>query len=239
MHSLFISDLHLSSTRPEINRVFHAFMHEIAPQAAALYVLGDLFEYWAGDSDLADPFNNEVCSAFAALSTSATKLYVMHGNRDFLMSQAFAHRCTAELLVDPTFINLYGTPTLLMHGDTLCSDDVQYQEFRTLVRSPDWQQTFLAQPLSARKTAIRKLREKSVQEKRGKTEMIMDVTESSVFQVLRDNNYPRLIHGHTHRPAKHVHDIDGHSCERWVLNDWYQQGGYLRCDDSGCQAMTL
>ncbi len=239
MHTLFISDLHLSHVRPEINRQFFTFMQDIASRADVLYVLGDLFEYWAGDDDLADPFNDRICAAFAKLRESNTKLFVMHGNRDFLMAETFAQRCGAELLADPTLVNLYGTSTLLMHGDTLCTDDVKYQAFRAQVRSADWQQSFLAQPLTARKATIEKLREESALEMRGKTAMIMDVAEPSVLQVLRDNNYPRLIHGHTHRPAMHLHHLNGHKCERWVLNDWYQRGGYLRCDDAGCRAIML
>jgi UDP-2,3-diacylglucosamine hydrolase len=239
MFSLFISDLHLASARPEINRVFHSFMTEIAPKAEALYVLGDLFEYWAGDDDLADPFNATICQELAGLKNSGAQLFVMHGNRDFLMAEKFANACSAKLFPDPTLVDLYGTPTLLMHGDTLCTDDVKYQAFRAQVRGERWQREFLAQPLSARKAAIEQLRETSVQETEEKTSMIMDVALPSVETSLRQYGYPRLIHGHTHRPAKHLHQLDGRDCERWVLNDWYQRGGYLHCDASGCRAVTL
>ena len=239
MISLFISDLHLSPVRPEINRVFFSFMEHVAPKADALYVLGDLFEYWAGDDDLIDPFNAEVCAAFAKLSQSNTKLLVMHGNRDFLMAEKFANVCSAQLLADPTLMDLYGTPTLLMHGDTLCTDDEKYQAFRSQVRSTTWQQAFLAQSLSARKAAIEELRETSKKEMKGKSEMIMDVSPVAVTEELRKNGFPRLIHGHTHRPAKHIHHIDGRDCERWVLTDWYSRGGYLKCDANGCEAIWL
>src|SRR5712691_6310024 len=156
--TLFISDLHLCVSRPHINRVFFTFMERIAAKAQVLYVLGDLFEYWAGDDDLEDTFNAQVISAFRNLTEQKVRLYIMHGNRDFLMGEAFAGACNAQLVPDPTLIDLYGIPTLLMHGDTLCTDDTAYQAFRIQVRNPAWQKTFLAQPLAERKTAIEKIR---------------------------------------------------------------------------------
>jgi len=237
--TLFISDLHLCVSRPHINRVFFIFMERIAAKAQALYVLGDLFEYWAGDDDLEDTFNAQVISAFRNLTEQKVALYIMHGNRDFLMGKVFAGACNAQLVPDPTLIDLYGTPTLLMHGDTLCTDDTAYQAFRTQVRNPAWQKTFLAQPLAERKTAIEKIRAQSEQEKGQKSEAIMDIAPVAVEKILREYHYPRLIHGHTHRPAKHLHQLDGKTCERWVLSDWYKHGEYLRCDKSGCSAIKL
>lgn len=237
--TLFISDLHLCVSRPHINRVFFTFMERIAPKAQALYVLGDLFEYWAGDDDLDDSFNAQVISAFRNLSGQQVPFYIIHGNRDFLIGGEFARVCNAKLLPDSSLIDLYGTPTLLMHGDTLCTDDTAYQAFRAQVRDPAWQKGFLSQPLSERKTTIEKLRAQSEQEKSQKPESIMDVAPATVDKVLREHHYPRLIHGHTHRPAKHVHVVDGKNCERWVLSDWYQHGEYLRCDEAGCSAIKL
>jgi UDP-2,3-diacylglucosamine hydrolase len=238
MHSIFISDLHLCPTRPAINRIFFDFLGGPAAQAEALYILGDLFEYWAGDDD-DDPFNASVAAALRELADRSVALHLMHGNRDFLIGDRFAAACRATLLPDPTLIDLYGTPTLLMHGDTLCSDDVGYQQFRAKVRAPRWQENFLAQPLATRKQIIAGLRAENAEEKKLKTEAIMDVTASTVEAVLREHGYPRLIHGHTHRPALHQHTVDGRSCARWVLADWYTSGSYLQCDAAGCRDIQL
>jgi UDP-2,3-diacylglucosamine hydrolase len=238
-HSIFISDLHLCPTRPAINKVFFDFLDGPAAQAAALYILGDLFEYWAGDDD-DDPFNASVIAGLRALADRGISLYLMYGNRDFLIGKRFIAASSAKLLPDPTLTDLYGTPTLLMHGDTLCTDDVDYQKFRTQVRSPVFQQTFLARPLGARKQEIAKLRTQSETSKKTKTVEIMDVTPTAVEAALRAYGYPpRLIHGHTHRPARHEHMVDGHRCERWVLADWYECGSYLRCDAVGCKSVDL
>ncbi|MBI2293119.1 MAG: UDP-2,3-diacylglucosamine diphosphatase [Betaproteobacteria bacterium] len=238
MHSIFVSDLHLCPTRPAINRIFLDFLRGPAARAEALYILGDLFEYWAGDDD-GDPFNASVLAALRELSGHGVTLYLMHGNRDFLIGGRFSAACGAQLLPDPTRIDLYGTPTLLMHGDTLCTDDVRYQDFRAKVRTPEWQQQFLSQPLASRKQIIAGLRAENAAEKKLKSEAIMDVTVATVEARLRDHGYPRLIHGHTHRPALHEHTVDGKRCERWVLADWYTSGSYLQCDAQGCRVVKL
>lgn len=238
-HSLFISDLHLCPTRPHITRLFERFLTETAPKADALYILGDLFEYWAGDDDLIDPFNLHIVRALRAAADRGTRIHVMHGNRDFLLGGAFVAEAGAALLPDPSVVNLHGAPTLLMHGDTLCTDDRDYQRFRSMVRDPQWQADFLARPLAARKTTIEELRRRSEAEKSLKAAEIMDVNQQAVAAALREHGTPRLIHGHTHRPARHVHRIDGMLCERWVLPDWYEAGGYLRCDAEGCAAFPV
>jgi len=238
MHSIFISDLHLSALRPRINRLFLDFLAGPATSAEALYILGDLFEYWAGDDD-DDEFNRGVLSALRAYAERGPRLYIMHGNRDFLLGPAFAARFGATLLPDPTVIELYGTRTLLMHGDTLCTDDTRYLEFRAQVRDPEWQRQFLAKSLPERKQIIAGVRVENTREKKLKTEAIMDATITGIETVLREHGYPRLIHGHTHRPALHHHDVDGRACERWVLADWYTSGSYLRCDAGGCRAIAL
>jgi len=239
MHSIFISDLHLSAERPHINQQFFGFLERTASQAEALYILGDLFECWAGDDDVADPLNAGVAEALRALVAKGTVVSLMHGNRDLLIGREFAQRCGANLMSDPALLDLHGTRTLLMHGDTLCTDDVDYQKFRAYAHNPANQAQFLAQPLAARREQILGLRAQSERSKQEKSIEIMDVSESAVTEVLRSHGYPRLIHGHTHRPAHHVHVIDGHSCERWVLNDWYQRGGYLCCDTNGCRQINL
>jgi UDP-2,3-diacylglucosamine hydrolase len=238
MATLFVSDLHLCPTRPAINETFFEFLRGPAAQSEALYILGDLFEYWAGDDDN-DPFNASVLAALRALSDRGVALYVMHGNRDFLIGERFTAACGAKLLPDPTLLDLYGTRTLLMHGDTLCTDDVGYQEFRAKVRSPGFQQQFLGQPLEKRKEIISGLRAENTEEKLLKSEAIMDVTAATVEAELRTHGYPRLIHGHTHRPALHEHVVDGHTCERWVLADWYTSGSCLVCDAAGCRAEPI
>ena len=237
-YTLFVSDLHLCPTRPAINRVFFDFVRMPATQAEALYILGDLFEYWAGDDD-DDPFNAQVLAALRELAGRGVALYLMHGNRDFLIGDRFSAACHATLLPDPTRVNLYGTPTLLMHGDTLCTDDLEYQAFRLQVRNPNFQREFLAQPLAERKQKIAIMRAKSEATKKIKPETTMDVTAAAVEAQLRNYGYPRLIHGHTHKPAMHQHIVDDRCCERWVLADWYASGSYLRCDAQGCRVVKL
>ncbi len=232
-HSLFISDLHLSSDHPDSALQFARFACDIAPQAESLYILGDLFEYWAGDDDLGTAFHQHITATLRTLADRGTRLFIMHGNRDFLMDERLAAACHATLLADPTLLDLYGTPTLLTHGDALCTDDAAYQQFRHTVRSDVWRAEFLAQPLNQRKAQIEQLRAQSEQSKRVKAMDIMDVSSEAVETLLRQFNYPRLIHGHTHRPAKHLHHPDGHTCERWVLGDWDSHANALRCDSSG------
>ena len=238
-HSLFISDLHLAADRPRTSEQFFAFLSGPARSAAALYVLGDLFEYWVGDDDVGDPLNEAVAGRVAELASSGTSVSFMHGNRDLLVGQAFARRAGARLIEDPTVLDLHGTPTLLMHGDTLCTDDVEYQKFRAYARNPQNQARFLAQPVPARHAEMEALRQRSESAKQDKTAEIMDVNVDAVARALREAGYPRLIHGHTHRPGRHVHTVDGHACERWVLGDWYANGSYLYCDANGCRAIVL
>ncbi len=234
-HTLFISDLHLSTAHPRSTELFLRFANEVAPKAEALYILGDLFEYWAGDDDLDDPFHLRITGTLRELDAQGTRIYIMHGNRDFLMNEELGAACNATLLDDPTLLDLYGTPTLLSHGDALCTDDAAYQRFRAMVRNDAWQTQFLAQPLAQRKAQIEQLRKQSENEKQNKAMDIMDVNCDAVNELLRQHRYPRLIHGHTHRPAKHLHHLDGHTCERWVLGDWDHKANALRCDGSGIQ----
>ena len=238
-HTLFVSDLHLTPDRPRASELFFDFVSRIAPQAGALYLLGDLFEYWIGDDDLQDKFNASVTAALGSLSGKGVALHYMHGNRDVLAGRAFVTRCGAKLIEDPTVLDLHGTKTLLMHGDTLCTDDVEYQKFRAYAHDPGNQRKFLAQPLLERRKQMLGMRAQSEKSKQAKTAEIMDVTPAAVEKALRDYGYPRLIHGHTHRPARHLHVVDGRECERWVLTDWYGRAGYLRCDDNGCKSEPL
>lgn len=237
--TLFISDLHLASERPRIVEQFFEFVSGPARAADALYVLGDLFEYWAGDDDSDDPLNLSVARAFSELAGAGTAVHFMRGNRDVLVGSEFARRASARLLDDPTLIDLHGMPTLLMHGDTLCTDDVEYQKFRAYAHNPQNQARFLGLPLAARRAELENLRAQSENAKQGKTAEIMDVNTAAVERALRDTGYPRLIHGHTHRRGRHVHSLDGRQCERWVLGDWYENGSYLRCNERGCEFVEL
>lgn len=239
MSTLFISDLHLCPTRPEIRRIFLDFLAGPARQAQSLYILGDLFEYWAGDDDLGDPFNAETCAALRGLADAGTAVCFMAGNRDFLAGDAFALATGMTLLDEPSLVDIEGTPTLLMHGDTLCTDDEAYLRFRAQVRSAEWRRGFLALPLAERKARIEALRRESEAQKRTKPMEIMDVNPEAVARALRVHGCARLIHGHTHRPACHSLEVDGRPCQRWVLPDWYEHGGYLSCEKGDWRLLPL
>ncbi len=232
MTTLFISDLHLDEKRPDIVRAFLHFLDDKAVKADALYVLGDLFEAWVGDDDDAELARSSV-TAFRKLSDSGTKLYFLHGNRDFLLGQRFAEETGGTLLTDPCKIDLYGTSTLLMHGDSLCTADTEYQTLRLQLRSPEWQQQLLSQPLAARRQLAEQLRMASSEATSNKAEDIMDVTPSEVVKALSEHNCKRLIHGHTHRPARHPLNVDGQNAERIVLGDWDTHLWYLRASADG------
>lgn len=238
-HVLFISDLHLCASRPHITSAFLNFLKNTANKASALYVLGDLFEYWAGDDDI-DAHHQSIITAFSSLANSGVKIYFMHGNRDFLIAENFCKSAHITLLNDPTLIDLYGKRTLLSHGDALCTDDVAYQSFRLQVRSPSWQAAFLSQPLLSRKQQIEAIRLRSELEKSQKSMLIMDVNQTAVEALMVAYDYPALfIHGHTHRPNEHHIALNGNNITRCVLGDWYEQGSYLECSEDGCEARPL
>ncbi len=238
-YCLFISDLHLCDSRPHITKSFIDFLKTSAKNAQALYILGDLFEYWAGDDAIEMGVQKPVIDALKKLTVSKN-VFLMHGNRDFLIGKVFAEATGIKLLQDPTLLNLFGKSVLLSHGDKLCTDDISYQKFRDEVRSANWQNNFLNQPLDKRIAYIEQLRSKSEQEKSAKSMQIMDVNPSAVDQLLHQFKAPQIfIHGHTHRPKMHLHKVDGNICERWVLGDWYEQGSYLLLDANGCHAQML
>ncbi len=238
MTVLFVSDLHLDAVRPGITALFLAFLGGEAREAEALYILGDLFEAWVGDDDPGEP-GASVCTALRALVASGVPVFLMRGNRDFLSGQAMAERCGAHLLPDPCVVSLHGRPTLLMHGDLLCSDDLAYQAFRRQVRDPAWQSTFLAQPLAARQAFAAQARAASQQHQKGVSEAITDVAPAAVEDVMARHGVTRLIHGHTHRPASHALEIAGRRAQRIVLGDWYDQGSVLRLDGDGLRLEAL
>jgi UDP-2,3-diacylglucosamine hydrolase len=225
--ALFISDLHLSEDRPAANERFFSFLEETARSASSLYILGDFFEYWIGDDDLAYPFNAVIAGVLRELSRNGVAIYLMHGNRDFLIGPRFCAATGATLLEDPTLLELEGEKTLLMHGDTLCTDDLDYQAWRRTARSSAWQREFLGKSLDERRRAVGGMREKSKEVVQAKPAEIMDVNPGAVQEAMKQHAVKRLIHGHTHRPGRHVVDLDGERGERWVLPDWYGRGGYL------------
>jgi UDP-2,3-diacylglucosamine hydrolase len=220
--------LHLCEERPSINALFTRFLDDVARDAEALYILGDLFEYWIGDDQLDhDPLANVVAQQLARAAKRGTRTYFMRGNRDFLIGTRFANEARLTLLSDPAQLTLGEQRILLMHGDTLCTDDVAYQEYRAQVRDPAWQADVLAKPYAERAELARSIRSRSDVEKSMKAESIMDVNAFAVAGAFERHGYPVMIHGHTHRPAKHQLTVNGHPCTRWVLPDWHAHGGYL------------
>jgi UDP-2,3-diacylglucosamine hydrolase len=220
----FISDLHLSWDKPEITKIFLDFLENRTHKAAALYILGDLFDAWVGDDDFSPP-NAKIRKALCHLSESGTKVYLQQGNRDFLLGQRFCNETGVILLDDTTVIDLFGVPTILMHGDLLCTDDLPYQAFRIKSRSADWQQNVLSKPLLIRLLAARWYRFRSFFHKRNKTQEIMDVNQDTVMQTMIQQNCFRLIHGHTHRPNIHDFEIGGKPAQRFVLAAWSKDKG--------------
>jgi UDP-2,3-diacylglucosamine hydrolase len=231
--SFFVADLHLTDERPAATGRFFRFLQDDVAGADALYILGDLFEAWVGD-DHDEQVADDTARQLKSLVDAGTPVFFMHGNRDFMLASRYAALSGMTLLADPTQVDLYGTPTLLMHGDTLCTDDTAYQAFRRRARHPLTLALLRRLPYSLRQRLARQARAGSESAKAGKAAAIMDVNADAVVRVLREQQVGRLIHGHTHRPAKHVHAVDGRDCERWVLPDWYANWGYVVCDAAGC-----
>jgi UDP-2,3-diacylglucosamine hydrolase len=231
--TLLISDLHLDEARPQATRCLLDLLAGRARGAAALWVLGDLFEAWVGDDDDA-PWLVPVLDGFAALSKQVP-LHVLHGNRDFLLGAAFCRRTGATLETEPVVLDLHGTRTVLLHGDALCTDDHAYQAFRAQVRRPAWQHGFLAKPLIERRDFAAQARAASQRENSNKDSYLMDVNAGAVAAAFEASGATRMIHGHTHRPARHALEVEGRACERWVLGDWHANGWVASVDAGGCR----
>jgi UDP-2,3-diacylglucosamine hydrolase len=225
---LFISDLHLSGAQWDTVRLFLRFLSERAVEADHLYILGDLFDAWIGDDHDAPPIP-EVKQALGQLSQSGTRLWLMHGNRDFLIGDDFRRETGAIQLQDPTLVDLYGKPTLLMHGDLLCTDDHAYMEFRREVRAPENIKHLLSLPIEQRLDLAKRYRAISGEAKSSKPESIMDVNPDTVASYLSEYQAEHLIHGHTHRPADHVIELADKTCCRHVLAQWHPDHGELIC----------
>lgn len=235
--TLFISDLHLDNNTPAITRTFLDFLDRQATGAQALYILGDLFEAWVGDDDR-NELSDGVANALSTLAGSGTAIYLMHGNRDFLIGQDYAERCGALLLDDPTVLDCHGQRVAVMHGDSLCTRDTQYMQFREQVRSKQWQEAFLSKSLMERYMIAQQTREQSREANSQKTSEIMDVTYGEVIRTLHELDVPVLIHGHTHRPAVHTITLEQpirgqDTAVRIVLGDWHSKGWVLEFTDDG------
>ena len=228
----------MSEERPAITALFLDFLQNRAVESDALYILGDLFEIWLGD-DAVSPGYRPVLEGLRRLTDDGVPTYFMHGNRDFLIGDDFARQTGCRLLADPTVIELGGERTLLMHGDTLCTDDVEYQQFRSEIRDPKTQSAFLALPIDQRIIAAQRYRDGSRARSRYKSEEIMDVNQQAVATIMREHGVRQMIHGHTHRPAIHPFSLGSQSARRIVLGDWYQQGSMLICDDDDCRLMAI
>lgn len=238
MTTLFISDLHLDDRRPQTTALLQSFLQREASSADALYILGDLFEYWLGD-DVPSNCSIAVAEALARLHDMGVPCSFMHGNRDFLLKQAYADTAGLTLLPDEHVIDLYGDAVLLMHGDSLCTDDEPYQQFRQMVRNPLWQQGFLAKTPAERLQIALQARDASANHKDSVSMEIMDVNTDQVHAAFKRHGVQRMIHGHTHRPAIHDLSVDGHHSQRIVLGDWYTQGSVLRVQPGNYDLSTL
>lgn len=233
--ALFVSDVHLNEAIPKTTLAFLHFLRHTAVHAKQLYLLGDLFEYWAGDDDCDDPYHKVVIEALKNLSNKGVKLFWIAGNRDFLVGSGFSRRTGIQLLADPSIIHLAKLKLLLSHGDSLCTDDVNYMRFREMVRQETWQRDFLQKPLAERKAIILGMRAASMQDQRQKSMSIMDVNQAAVDALMQSHDATILIHGHTHRTAQHQ-EVAG---TRYVLPDWdcdnpqAIRGGYLSISDAG------
>ncbi len=225
--SYFIADLHLTESRPDITACFLRFLKDEAIEAEQLYILGDFFEAWVGDDD-DSPYLITIADALTKLSQSGTKIFYIHGNRDFLLGERYAKKASMQLLPEVVTIDLYGQHVVIMHGDTLCTRDIDYQRFRKKSRTWWWQTTMKSLPLFVRKKLAANYRQKSIAATAVKSKEIMDVTGSEVIECLEKYQSQLLIHGHTHRPA--VHDVfaNGANAQRIVLGDWYEQGAWLK-----------
>ncbi|MDE0097776.1 MAG: UDP-2,3-diacylglucosamine diphosphatase [Gammaproteobacteria bacterium] len=227
----FISDLHLTPERPESKRLFERFIIDAHRYITRLYILGDLFEYWVGD-DGADTLGHlDAEAAIRRAVDTGVEVLFLHGNRDFLIGNAFAERTGCRLLPDPVVITHDGLRILLTHGDALCTDDVEHQASRRQMLSGKWKLAFLEQPLARRMETADAMRRRSEREKREKPMEIMDVNQDAVEALMREHDVRILIHGHTHKPAAHEFEIDGELARRYVLGDWYEQKSALYLDN--------
>ena len=239
MNSLFISDLHLSEERPHITAAFFAFLAHKASRCNELYILGDFFDAWIGDDD-DRPLSEEVAQALKSIAAKGVQVFFQHGNRDFLLGEDYAARCGMQLLPALHVIERAGRRYLLAHGDQFCTQDTAYQQFRSMVRNTDWQREFLEKSFAERRAIAAQLRAKSKEANSIKAEDIMDVTSSEIDKVLLEQQCSTLIHGHTHRPARHSLTLpDGSAAERLVLGDWAKTYWFLQLCDNNLELIEI
>jgi len=238
MQTLFISDLHLTAERPDKLELFKNLLRGPALNADALYILGDLFEAWAGDDDRTPP-HPEVIAELSEFTLAGGCLYLMRGNRDYLTGQLFAKETGGQLIEDPSLIHLYGTKTLLMHGDTLCSTDIKYQIFRRIVNNRFSIKMFLFLPYSLRQKIWHGIRNVTRKTTARKLPCIIDVHQPTVEKIMLKFGVFNLIHGHTHQEGKHEFELNDRTAVRYVLSDWYRKDGVLVADKSGLQMMRV
>jgi UDP-2,3-diacylglucosamine hydrolase len=236
--TLFVSDLHLESSRPEIGEQFIKFLMDEAVDADALFILGDLFESWIGDDD-PNPHYAKIKNELSALVKNGLPVFFMHGNRDFMIGDRFSMETGIQLLPDPFVASVYGQDVMLSHGDAYCTDDTQYQAIRTMTRNPEWQAMMLQKSLAERQAFAAKAREDSKAHGDSINEQISDVNLGAIEEAIRSHKVSIMLHGHTHRPAIHAHSIDGAEAKRIVLGDWYEQGSVVRWDDDGPELCVL
>ena len=237
-HVHFISDLHLTQDRPQTTQRFVSYLESLDANVSDLYILGDLFDTWVGDDDPTPP-NQLVKDKLKSLTDNGVNVHFLAGNRDFLIGQQFFDDTQVQCLEDEHIIDLFGVKTLLMHGDLLCTDDTEYQQFRQLTHNPAWQQAALAKPLEERLALAQHYRQQSHLNKQDKSSEIMDVNETTVLNTLQKYNTARLIHGHTHRPNKHIHKVGEQEAERFVLAEWDKTGSILDWTEQGYNIIEL
>ena len=234
----FISDLHLNEGRPENTQRFLAYLDSLDSNVSDLYILGDLFDVWVGDDDTTPP-NNDVKEQLKSATANGLRIFFIAGNRDFLIGEAFFKDTQVTCLPDEHVIDLFGVKTLLMHGDLLCTDDVEYQQFRQLTHNADWQRAALAKPLNERLMLAQQYRQQSHLNKKNKESDIMDVNVDTVVETMAKSGAQRLIHGHTHRPDIHQHSVNNQPVERFVLAEWDNSGSVLEWSATGYKIMPL
>lgn len=237
--ALFASDLHLAPARPATAAAFHAWARGPAREAGSVRILGDLFDAWIGDEGIDEPFAAAVVASLRSIADAGVELGVMHGNRDFLLGPRFARASGATLLPDREVVDAGGVRTLILHGDDLCTDDADYQRYRAWARDANRTRRFLALPWPVRRAVAAWMRRRSRMATRNKPDAIMDVNARAVEQAFRDSGVARMVHGHTHRPASHRHEVDGRPCERYVLSDWRDRATWLEIGPSGVAAREL
>jgi UDP-2,3-diacylglucosamine hydrolase len=236
MSTHFISDLHLDASNPDIIQEFLSYLHTRAKEADSLYILGDLFEVWIGDDD-ETALTESIAQELHALIYNGVPIFYLHGNRDFLLGEAFAKKAGIEILPDPWVVDVHGIRTLLTHGDTLCTEDTRYLEVRARYRTPFYKKLFLALPLFIRKAITKHLRNKSKKHTRTVSMNIMDATHSEIEKLMINNRASILIHGHTHRPSIHYFSLNEKWVSRFVLSDWDKTGNVLIFNKDGTQRL--